>query len=127
MFEPEAFGSFQALVLLFLALFLTGYVVHYMLFSGALVSNLQDKYVLITGCDSGFGNELAVRLDAAGLPVFAACLTRDGEERLKERCSQRLKTFQLDVSKCDRVKEALDHVKTHLPPSRGKELSMDDG
>ena len=32
------------------------------------------KYILITGCDWGFGNMCAKRLDAKGFFVFAACL-----------------------------------------------------
>jgi hypothetical protein len=32
------------------------------------------KYILITGCDTGFGNLLAKRLDGRGFYVFAACL-----------------------------------------------------
>ncbi|XP_042749315.1 17-beta-hydroxysteroid dehydrogenase type 6-like, partial [Lagopus leucura] len=39
------------------------------------VPGLEDKFVLITGCDSGFGNLLARQLDARGLQVLAGCLT----------------------------------------------------
>lgn len=119
MFEADPFNSFQGLVFLFLALLLTSFLAHHILFSGALVPNLRDRHVLITGCDTGFGNELAVRLDALGVCVFATCFTRDGEERLKEKCSQKLKTLQLDVSKPDMVQKALEYVKAQLPPSRG--------
>jgi len=34
----------------------------------------SNRCVLVTGCDSGFGNELARRLDAYGLTVYAECL-----------------------------------------------------
>ncbi|XP_049524342.1 D-beta-hydroxybutyrate dehydrogenase, mitochondrial-like [Dermacentor silvarum] len=37
----------------------------------------KGKAVLITGCDSGFGLELAVRLHSRGMRVFAACLLPD--------------------------------------------------
>ena len=33
--------------------------------------NPRDKSVLITGCDTGFGLELAKRLDNIGMHVFA--------------------------------------------------------
>ena len=33
------------------------------------------KCIFITGCDSGFGKGLAIRLDQKGIPVFAGCLT----------------------------------------------------
>ena len=31
-----------------------------------LVGNYSDRYILVTGCDSGFGHELAKRLDSLG-------------------------------------------------------------
>ncbi|CAF4430897.1 unnamed protein product, partial [Adineta steineri] len=31
----------------------------------------RGKYVLISGCDSGFGNSLAIDLDKQGFNVFA--------------------------------------------------------
>ena len=37
-----------------------------------VVSHLRDKFVFITGCDSGFGNQLARQLDLKGLRVLAA-------------------------------------------------------
>ena len=47
--------------------------------------SIRKKYVLITGCDSGFGREGAVMLDKIGLNVFATCMTREGEEYLQVR------------------------------------------
>ena len=43
------------------------------------VGNYSDRYILITGCDSGFGHELAKHLDAIGCHVFAGCFTEKGE------------------------------------------------
>ncbi|XP_004647164.2 17-beta-hydroxysteroid dehydrogenase type 6-like [Octodon degus] len=43
-----------------------------------VVSNLQDKYVFITGCGSGFGNLLARQLDMRGLRVLAALVNNAG-------------------------------------------------
>lgn len=40
------------------------------------IRDLSTKPVLVTGCDSGFGNELAVRCAREGVPVFASCLTQ---------------------------------------------------
>ena len=39
------------------------------------VSDIKRRTVLITGCDSGFGNLLAKRLAKNGQKVFAGCLT----------------------------------------------------
>ncbi|XP_053156054.1 retinol dehydrogenase 16-like [Hemicordylus capensis] len=76
------------------------------------VSNLTEKYVFITGCDSGFGNLLARQLDARGLPVLAACLTQQGAEKLKEATSQRLQTTLLDVCSTESVVKAAEWVKS---------------
>jgi hypothetical protein len=37
------------------------------------VSNLKNKAVFITGCDSGFGYGLSLKCLRAGMPVFSAC------------------------------------------------------
>lgn len=54
---------------------------------------IKDKYVLITGCDSGFGRKTAIRLDEMGVRVIATCLTKEGEQNLKSVTSDRLKNI----------------------------------
>lgn len=59
------------------------------------------KAVLITGCDNVIGNALARKLDEVGFTVFAGFSNKaDNEdaEALKNDCSGRLKTIQLDVT-----------------------------
>ncbi|KAJ6658128.1 hypothetical protein lerEdw1_001604 [Lerista edwardsae] len=75
------------------------------------VENLTEKYVFITGCDSGFGNQLARQLDARGLRVLAACLTQQGAERLEKATSERLRTTILDVTSTESVEAATKWVK----------------
>lgn len=79
-----------------------------------VVSHLQDKYVFITGCDSGFGNLLARQLDRRGLRVLAACLTETGAEQLRSKTSDRLQTVVLDVTKTESVVAATQWVKEHV-------------
>ncbi|KAM5287936.1 17-beta-hydroxysteroid dehydrogenase type 6-like [Ctenodactylus gundi] len=79
-----------------------------------VVSHLQDKYVFITGCDSGFGNLLARQLDMRGLRVLAACLTEAGAERLRNRTSQRLETVILDVTRTESIAAAAQWVKERV-------------
>ncbi|XP_075055525.1 retinol dehydrogenase 7-like [Mixophyes fleayi] len=67
------------------------------------LQNLSDKYVLITGCDSGFGNQLAKQLDRCGLRVLATCLTEKGAEDLKKETSNRLQTVILDIGNSQSV------------------------
>ncbi|KAM3844987.1 retinol dehydrogenase 7-like [Vipera latastei] len=76
------------------------------------VENLTEKYVFITGCDSGFGNQLARQLDAQGLRVLASCLTPEAAEQLEKVTSDRLKTTLLDVTNTENVAAATEWVKT---------------
>ncbi|KAM4796030.1 retinol dehydrogenase 7-like [Rhinophrynus dorsalis] len=73
-----------------------------------ILQNLSDKYVLITGCDSGFGNLAAKQLDKCGLKVLAACLTERGAENLKKEASSRLHTVILDVTDSKSVSAAAE-------------------
>ncbi|XP_066468928.1 retinol dehydrogenase 16-like [Tiliqua scincoides] len=75
------------------------------------VENLTEKYVFITGCDSGFGNLLARQLDAQGLRVLAGCLTQKGAEQLEKATSERLRTTILDVTSTESVEAATEWVK----------------
>ncbi|XP_068827460.1 retinol dehydrogenase 16-like isoform X1 [Capricornis sumatraensis] len=76
-----------------------------------VVSHLRDKFVFITGCDSGFGNQLARQLDLRGLRVLAACLTEQGAEQLRNQTSDRLETVILDVTKTESIAAATEWVK----------------
>ncbi|KAK7796490.1 hypothetical protein U0070_014754 [Myodes glareolus] len=79
-----------------------------------VVSHLQDKYVFITGCDSGFGNLLARQLDRRGMRVLAACLTETGAEELRNNTSKRLETVILDVTKTESIVAATQWVKERV-------------
>nr|XP_060485109.1 retinol dehydrogenase 16-like [Panthera onca] len=79
-----------------------------------VVSDLRDKYVFITGCDSGFGNLLARQLDLRGLRVLAACLTEKGAEQLRDQTSDRLETVILDVTKTESISAATEWVKERV-------------
>ncbi|CAI9595975.1 unnamed protein product [Staurois parvus] len=71
-----------------------------------LLENLTDKYVFVTGCDTGFGNLLAKQLDKRGMRVLAACLTETGSEKLKNETSSRLQTTILDIANTQSVSSA---------------------
>ena len=79
-----------------------------------MVSHLGDKYVFITGCDSGFGNLLARQLDVRGLRVLAACLTEQGAQQLRKQTSDRLETVLLDVTKTESIAAATQWVKERV-------------
>jgi len=72
------------------------------------------KSVLVTGCDSGFGHQIAHRLDSLGFTVFAGCLFSEGEgaQKLISISSSRLKILKLDVTSESDVREAVDTIKS---------------
>ncbi|KAG2459288.1 RDH7 dehydrogenase, partial [Polypterus senegalus] len=78
------------------------------------VSGISNKYVFITGCDSGFGNLLAKRLDQLGFRVFAACFTEKGEDELKKTTSEKLVTVHLDVTKSESIQRAIELIKSQV-------------
>jgi len=83
------------------------------------IGGYNSRYILVTGCDTGFGNLLVKRLDGLGCHVFAGCLTESGETDLKKSCSNNVVTFSLDVTKQESVRNALQLVKSKLPPGKG--------
>ncbi|XP_063964661.1 retinol dehydrogenase 16-like isoform X2 [Lytechinus pictus] len=78
----------------------------------------KDKYVFITGCDTGFGNKLAKQLDTKGVHVIAACLTEKGRRDLDDVTSGRVKTLLLDVTDHDSVAKAYGEVLKIIPHER---------
>ncbi|KAJ0062311.1 hypothetical protein NL108_007521 [Boleophthalmus pectinirostris] len=75
------------------------------------VSDKSNKYVYITGCDTGFGNLLARHLDKMGFRVIAGCYSEKGEEDLKKSCSERLTAVHLDVVSKDSVAKVATLIK----------------
>uniref|UniRef100_A0A8U7P049 Uncharacterized protein n=1 Tax=Corvus moneduloides TaxID=1196302 RepID=A0A8U7P049_CORMO len=78
------------------------------------VPRLSEKHVLITGCDSGFGNLLARQLDARGLRVLAACLTEAGAAQLRAATSNRLQTVLLDVTSSKSIADVTAWVRERV-------------
>lgn len=73
--------------------------------------------VLITGCDSGFGHQLARCLDQKGFVVFAGCLFPDGNgaQSLAKQSTRNLKVLKLDVTSDADVERARRAVLENLP------------
>ena len=67
--------------------------------------------VVITGCDSGFGNDLAFALADKGFVVFSGCLRK---EALQQFQGTRIVAFPMDVTKDDQVQAAAAKVNTWL-------------
>ncbi|KAM5289210.1 retinol dehydrogenase 5 [Ctenodactylus gundi] len=74
----------------------------------------RDAFVFITGCDSGFGRLLALRLDQRGFRVLASCLTSSGAEELQQMASSRLHATLLDVTDPQNVQQVAKWVEMHV-------------
>ena len=73
--------------------------------------NPNGKYVLISGCDSGFGHALAIQLDRQGFNVLAGVLVADTVTSLKAELTPKATIFQLDITKQEDIDAAYDLVK----------------
>ncbi|RDD45811.1 Dehydrogenase/reductase SDR family member 9 [Trichoplax sp. H2] len=91
---------------------------YYMFNRKSKIANIDEKYVLITGCDSGFGRAIAERLDQVGVNVFAACLTDSAVNELKVH-SKKMIPFVLDVTNSEQIKNTVALVKKKLPDGKG--------
>lgn len=83
------------------------------------VEGITNKYVLITGSGSGFGKEIAVQLDQLGFRVIATCRTKAGEDSVKAVCSNRIKTYCMDVTDVNQVREVFESIKNEIPADEG--------
>ncbi|UJR32850.1 hypothetical protein I4U23_020312 [Adineta vaga] len=72
----------------------------------------HGKYVLITGCDTGFGNSLAIELDKQGFNVFAAIYDPDNKKTLENKLSARATVFCLDITQPEQIDAAYQMVKS---------------
>ncbi|KAM5298175.1 17-beta-hydroxysteroid dehydrogenase type 2 isoform 2-T2 [Glossophaga mutica] len=100
-------SPFWGLVLFSLSCFLL-----YIYLSGQELLPVDQKAVLITGSDSGFGHALSKYLDQLGFTVFAGVLDENGSgaEQLRRTCSKRLCVLQLDVTNLQQIKDAYSTV-----------------
>ncbi|NXL83650.1 DHI2 dehydrogenase, partial [Alectura lathami] len=62
---------------------------------------VAGRAVLVTGCDSGFGQATARHLDSLGFRVFASVLDPrgPGAQELQRSCSSRLTLLRMDLTK----------------------------
>ncbi|RUS70152.1 hypothetical protein EGW08_022084, partial [Elysia chlorotica] len=124
------FRSFLSLVILFLGeplcqflitgpsglfIFSLGCLIIYSMLPANHLS-AQDKAVLITGCDSGFGHALALKLDHLEMTVFAGCLDDQGKgaAELRDKCSDRLHVLKLDVTSREDIEAASKYIESHV-------------
>ncbi|UJR32566.1 hypothetical protein I4U23_020027 [Adineta vaga] len=71
----------------------------------------HGKYVLISGCDTGFGNALAIELDKQGYNVFAGVYSSNNQTTLTNQLSPRATVFLLDITQKKDIDSAFEMVK----------------
>ncbi|CAF4164372.1 unnamed protein product [Rotaria magnacalcarata] len=71
----------------------------------------NGKYVLISGCDTGFGNGLAIELDKQGFYVLAGVFIPSSVNLLKDKLSSRATVFRLDITKEEDINAVYELVK----------------
>ncbi|EDO34121.1 predicted protein, partial [Nematostella vectensis] len=83
------------------------------------INNLPSRYILVTGCDTGFGKMNAVRLQKLGFYVFATCLTEEGMAEMTGISSERIIPFRLDVTDSFQIRQVYTRISELLPEDTG--------
>lgn len=120
-----------------LAKFGVGLVVHYIVASLFLVINIfsflliqyqlyfggkekitaKKNVVVITGCDTGFGEATSIRLSQMGFHVISACYSKEGAARLKDIVAL---AVQCDVTKEEDISSLVEQTATLLETKKLK-------
>ncbi|KAF9925913.1 Retinol dehydrogenase 5 [Linnemannia zychae] len=80
------------------------------------LTNPANLVVVITGCDTGFGAEIAEELyKRGGFTIYATCLTEKAVEDYNARQSSRIRAIQVDVTKQDDVNRLRAKVEVECP------------
>jgi len=75
--------------------------------------NPQNKVVLISGCDSGFGNGTALELSRLGFKVIAGCYTQSGFNSFEG--VKNVTAIHLDITSQNSISEAFEVVEKLCP------------
>jgi hypothetical protein len=76
----------------------------------------DERPIVITGCDTGFGHDLALTLVEKGWKVYAGCLTDKGMAQLtQEGPGKQLVVMKLDVTKPEDIKALVARVEAENP------------
>jgi NAD(P)-dependent dehydrogenase (short-subunit alcohol dehydrogenase family) len=78
----------------------------------------NQNVIVITGCDTGFGNSAAIRLQKMGFIVIAACLTEIGVEGLKDKVSLAVQCDLTNLNDIIRLREATENIISSNPQFR---------
>ena len=103
----------QIIMFVFIALLILFYILYrlYQHFFPTPNINPNGKYVLISGCDTGFGHRLAIELDKQGFNVLAGVFTANNITSLKNELSSNATVFRLDITKQEDIDATFELVK----------------
>jgi NAD(P)-dependent dehydrogenase (short-subunit alcohol dehydrogenase family) len=71
----------------------------------------KDQAVVVTGCSTGIGRGIALRLCQDGYRVFAGVRKREDAETLCAEAGERLSPLLLDVTDADAIARAVEEVR----------------
>lgn len=106
-------------MILYIAIAIVAIIAYVFLFaSNGKVKGLRNKYVLITGCDSGFGRLAMEQLDKKGVNVFACCLLQKSVDEIRQSTNHCI-PFTMNVTDTEDVQKGVQFVKQKLPANQG--------
>ncbi|KAF9130019.1 hypothetical protein BGX30_013661 [Mortierella sp. GBA39] len=80
------------------------------------LTNTEYLVVVVTGCDSGFGEEIVNDLyQRGGYTIYATCLTSQAVGKYQVKESTRLRAIQVDVTKQDDVNRLRAQIEAECP------------
>ncbi|ETO09774.1 hypothetical protein RFI_27607 [Reticulomyxa filosa] len=83
-----------------------------------LIESLNKRVVLVTGCDTGFGNYICRKLDSMGVHVIATCLLHKSTEELQQRLSKKCQVYVMDVTKKEEISQILEKVENYMKENK---------
>lgn len=78
----------------------------------------SNKSVLVTGCDTGFGHLLAIKLASYGFKVYATCLDSNSDGAIKLKEIKNLCVIQTDVRSDKDVCAAVEEIEKDIKSNR---------
>lgn len=93
-------------------LLLICYIFYRYFFPSVYNIDSKGKFVLISGCDTGFGHETAIQLDRRGFHVLAGVFLDANISLLESKLSSRATVFHLDITKQDNINAVYELVRT---------------
>jgi NAD(P)-dependent dehydrogenase (short-subunit alcohol dehydrogenase family) len=85
------------------------YIIYQFLFTSSNI-NPNGKYIVITKCYTGFGNELAIELDKQRFHVLAGTYNPNNKDSLAKLLSSRATIFQLYINRQEDIDDTYELI-----------------